>query len=241
MSETPSLSIVVPAYNEGRRLPGTLARVAAYLAATPEFLPAEVIVVDDGSSDGTGAAAAAVRPPAGVAVRLVTLPRNRGKGAAVRAGMAASRGRRVLVTDADLAAPIEDVALLAAAGADVAVGSRALRRELISRRQPLPRDYLGRLFNLALRALGLTRFRDTQCGFKLLDGQLARRLAAELRLDGFAFDVELLARARRAGATLAEVPVRWHHVDGSRVQPLRHGLRMFLDSLRVRLWLWTGG
>jgi len=232
--------VVIPAYNEERRLPATLAEVAAHLAARPEYLPAEVIVADDGSRDGTAAVVERFAPAAGVAVHLVRLPNNCGKGAAVRAAMAASRGNRVLVCDADLAAPIEELARLWDAGAGVAVGSRALRRELISRRQPLPRDYLGRAFNLVVRALGLTTMRDTQCGFKLLDGALARRLAGELRLDGFAFDVELLARARRAGATLAEVPVRWRHVDDSRVRPLRHGLRMVLDSLRVRAWLWSG-
>ena len=231
--------MVIPAYNEERRLPATLAEVTAHLAARSEYLPAEVIVADDGSRDGTASVAERFEPPTGVAVRLVRLPNNCGKGAAVRAAMATSRGARVLICDADLAAPIEELARLWGAGVGVAAGSRALRRELISRRQPLSRDYLGRAFNLAVRALGLTTMRDTQCGFKLLEGSLARRLAGELRLDGFAFDVELLARARQAGATLAEVPVRWRHVDDSRVRPLRHGLRMVLDSLRVRRWLWS--
>jgi dolichyl-phosphate beta-glucosyltransferase len=115
-----------------------------------------------------------------------------------------------------------------------------VRRELIGRHQPLVRDTMGRIFNLALRMMGLTRFRDTQCGFKLLDGELARRLAGTMRLDGFAFDVEMLARAQRLGVTIAEVPVRWYHVDASRVRPLRHGLQMLRDALRVRLWLWLG-
>ena len=240
VSENLSLSIVIPAYNEARRLPGTLVEVVEYLAGRPEFLPAEVITVDDGSRDGTPVVVETFAPRPRIAVRLVRLPRNSGKGAAVRAGLAASRGARVLVSDADLATPIEEVARLWDTGAAVSVGSRALQRELISRRQPLPRDYLGRGFNLAVRALRLTTMRDTQCGFKLLDGELARRLAGELRLNGFAFDVELLARARRAGATIVEVPVRWRHVDDSRVRPLRHGIGMLRDALRVRWWLWTG-
>ncbi len=234
------LSVVIPAFNEARRLPGTLGAIAGFLARRRDLQPAEIVVVDDGSRDATGATAAAFAAPPGVAVRVVRLPRNRGKGAAVRAGIAASQGAWVLICDADLATPIEELDALLASGASLAAGSRAVRRELIARRQPLPRDLLGRCFNLALRALGLTSLRDTQCGFKLLDGSLARRLAGELRLDGFAFDVELLARAVRAGATVAEVPVRWFHVDDSRVRPVRHGLGMVLDALRVRWWLLRG-
>jgi dolichyl-phosphate beta-glucosyltransferase len=234
------LSIVVPAFNEEQRLPATLERIGAFLEGRPDLRPAEIIVVDDGSSDRTAGTAAGCAAPAGVALRLVRLGHNRGKGAAVRAGFAASGGAKVLLSDADLATPIEEIDKLLASGAAFAVGSRGLQRELIARRQPLPRDSMGRMFNLALRALGLTSFRDTQCGFKLVDGVLARRLAAEQRLDGFAFDVELLARAARYGVTIAEVPVRWYHMEASRVRPLRHGVQMLRDALRVRWWLWTG-
>jgi len=236
----PVLSVVVPAYNEAGRLPASLDRTVEYLGGSRRYLPAEIVVVDDGSTDGTRAAVQASHGLRDVEIRLVRLATNRGKGAAVRAGLAASRGRRVLITDADLAAPIEEVDALAAADVDLAVGSRALRRELISVRQPLRRDYLGRLFNLYLRTLGLTRLHDTQCGFKLLQGELARSLASELRLDRFAFDVELLARAARHGASIAEVPVRWRHVEASRVHPLRDGARMALDAARLRCWLWAG-
>jgi dolichyl-phosphate beta-glucosyltransferase len=234
----PRLSVVLPAFNEERRLPATLERIATFLAARPDWCPAELIVVDDGSTDGTVAAARATTAPAGVELAVVALGANRGKGAAVRAGLASARGARVLISDADLATPIEELDTLAARAVPLAVGSRAVRRELIGTRQPLPRDLLGRSFNLFLRLLGLTVLHDTQCGFKLLDGELARRLAAELRLDGFAFDVELLARAARTGAAIAEVPVRWNHVEESRVRPLRHGLAMLADAVRVRLWLW---
>lgn len=235
-----AISIVIPAYNEETRLPGTLRRIAGYLAGRRHLLPAEVIVADDGSRDGTSRLAAAFAMPAGVESRAVTLPANRGKGAAVRAGLAASRGDRVLVTDADLATPIEEIETLLALPAGVVAGSRALRRELIARRQPLPRDLLGRCFNVFLRVLRLTSMRDTQCGFKLIDGDLARVLAMQLRIDGFAFDVELLARAARVGQRVVEVPVRWFHQDDSRVLPIRHGLQMLRDALRLRWWLWTG-
>ncbi len=240
MSGQLNLSVVVPAYNEERRLPATLERIAGYLGARPSLLPAEIIIVDDGSTDRTAAVAQASPAAPGVVVRVLRLGRNRGKGAGVRAGLEASRGGRVLISDADLATPVEEVEALLASGADLAVGSRALRRELIARRQPAARDAMGRVFNLTLRALGLTRLSDTQCGFKLIEGPLARRLAATMRLDGFAFDVELLARAARAGATIAEVPVRWRHVEASRVRPLRHGAQMLRDAIRIRLWLWCG-
>jgi dolichyl-phosphate beta-glucosyltransferase len=234
------LTIVIPAFNEEGRLPATLARIAEYLANQSQLLPAEIIVVDDGSTDATARVVEGFSAPTGISVQATRLGRNRGKGAAVRAGLAASTGAWVLISDADLATPIEELGILRESKAMLAAGSRGLRRELIVRRQPLPRDTLGRLFNLGLRLLGLTSLRDTQCGFKLLEGGLARRLAGELRLDGFAFDVELLARARGHGATIAEVPVRWYHVESSRVQPLRHGLQMLRDALRIRWWLWTG-
>ncbi len=234
------LSVVIPAYNEEARLPATLATVASYLARHAALLPAEVIVVDDGSTDRTAAVVDGLDRSARVSVRLVRFDRNRGKGAAVRAGLAASRGQRVLISDADLATPIEELETLLNTEAELSVGSRALDRKLIARRQPLPRDLLGRLFNVGLRALGLTTLRDTQCGFKMLDGELARALARELRLDGFAYDVELLARAARRGAAIAEVPVRWTHVEASRVHPLRHGVQMLRDALRVRVWLLRG-
>ncbi len=236
----PRLSIVIPAFNEERRLPVTLERICNFLTGRGDWRPAEVIVVDDGSTDRTVAVARAFTPPAGIELAVLTLGANHGKGAAVRAGLTAACGARVLISDADLATPIEELDVLAGHAVPLAVGSRAVRRELIGKRQPLPRDLLGRTFNLFLRLLGLTAFGDTQCGFKLLDGELARRLAGELRLDGFAFDVEMLARAVRAGAATAEVPVRWNHVEESRVRPLRHGLAMLADAVRIRLWLWQG-
>ena len=236
----PALSLVIPAYNEEKRLPVALARIADWLGSRTPALPAEVLVVDDGSSDRTAAVAEKTAAGLGLPFRVIRLPENRGKGAAVRAGVLASEGERVLISDADLATPIEELATLASRGVDLAVGSRGLRRELITRRQPLPRDVLGRAFNLAIRLLGLTTLSDTQCGFKLIEGGLARRLAAVQRLDSFAFDIELLARAERAGARIAEVPVHWAHVEDSRVRALRHGSAMVLDALRVRWWLWTG-
>jgi dolichyl-phosphate beta-glucosyltransferase len=240
MARPLKLSIVIPAFNEAERLPGTLRRIAGYLAGRQHLLPAEVIVADDGSRDATSQVAAAFVMPANVEMRVVTLPRNRGKGAAVRAGLSACRGDRVLISDADLATPIEEIETLLGVQAGVVTGSRALRRELIARRQPLARDLLGRLFNHVLRWLRLTSLHDTQCGFKLIDGDLARVLAIRLRLDGFAYDVEMLARAERVGQRVVEVPVRWFHQDDSRVRTLRHGAQMLRDIARIRWWLWIG-
>ncbi|MCS7181656.1 MAG: glycosyltransferase family 2 protein [Thermoanaerobaculum sp.] len=238
----PRLSLVIPAFNEEHRLPQSLAQLGEYLVKHPQLLPAEVVVVDDGSEDRTAQVVESWQPPPGVAVVLHVLPQNRGKGAAVRAGLALAAGELVLITDADLATPIEELEkLLPFAPGAVACGSRAVDRRLITRRQPWLRDRLGRLFNLLLRGLRLTHIGDTQCGFKLLPGTLARRVSSQLLFDGFIYDVELLARAQRAGFPVVEVPVRWAHVEDSRVRPLRHGLAMVRDALRLRWHLWWEG
>ncbi len=238
MNRSPRFSVVIPAYNEAARLPRTLERVLAYLAAASPWLPAEVVVVDDGSSDETAkVAAAALRPPQ-VGLLVLVHPANRGKGAAVRTGFAASRGEQVLLSDADLSSPIAEVEALAAAadGRSVAIGSRAVDRSLILVRQPMYRDLMGRCFNLLARCLRLTAAHDTQCGFKLFPGPLARALAGVQQLDGFSYDVELLLLAQHWGFAVREVPVRWDHADASRVQPLRHSRHMAIDLLR--LWWW---
>ncbi len=235
---SPRLSLVIPAFNEASRLPQTLQRIASYLKSKPELLPAEVVVVNDGSTDETAAVVSAWQPPAGLALVVHSLPENRGKGAAVRAGLGLASGEMVLITDADLATPIEELEKLLPYAHAVACGSRALDRKLISKRQPFLRDRLGRIFNLALRLLGLTHMRDTQCGFKLLPGALAHQLSQELTFDGFIYDVELLTRAQKRGFSVVEVPVRWAHVEASRVRPFRHGFEMLVDALRLRLLLW---
>ncbi len=237
-AEQPELSVVIPALNEAGRLPPTLARIGAYLATHPDWQPAEIIVVDDGSSDGTAAAAADVDLPHGIALHVVGHPNNLGKGAAVRTGFGLTRGHWVLLTDADLSAPIEALPLLARAASrgSVAVGSRAIERRLVETPQPRHRDMMGRAFNLMLRMLRLTGTRDTQCGFKLFPGELARALSGVQRLDGFAFDVELLLLAGSWGFGLNEIGVRWNHVEASRVMAVRHSMEMFGDTLR--LWWW---
>lgn len=231
------LSVVVPAYNERGRLPASIRRIAAYLrAAGVRF---EIIVVDDGSTDGTAAIAAAELAGIG---RIVRSDVNRGKGAAVRTGVLIAEGPRILVTDADLSAPIEELPKLmdaARGGVHVAIGSRALNRGLVLRAQPAWRDRSGRLFNGIVRLVALPGIHDTQCGFKLFDAAAARMVFTRQRIAGFGFDVEVLVIARHLGFRIAEVPVQWRNSPESRVS-LGAGLLAFLDPLRIRLRLRRG-
>jgi dolichyl-phosphate beta-glucosyltransferase len=228
----PELSIVVPAYNEAARIGAALEAISAW-AARRERGP-EVVVVDDGSTDATGAIVA-VHAAAGV--HLVRLPENRGKGAALRAGVLLTRGDFVLLTDADLSTPIGEVDRLLPylRAADVVLGSRDLPDSRVVRHQPLARELLGKLFNLAIRALGVRGIRDTQCGFKLLRGDVARALFAELTVERFAFDVELVWLAQRAGYRVVEVGVEWRNDPATRVRVVRDGVRMLADVVRFRV------
>jgi dolichyl-phosphate beta-glucosyltransferase len=234
----PALSVIVPAYDEEARIGPTLRRIVEYLDAAAD--PYEVIVVDDGSRDRTGEAVDEIARQV-PAVRLLPLGVNRGKGAAVRAGVLSSRGEQVLFSDADLSTPIEELARLRdalAAGADIAIGSRAVAADAV-RRQPLRRRVQGRLFRTAVRALGfraLARIADTQCGFKLFRGAVARDLFARMTLTGFAFDVEVLALAHPRHR-VDEIGVAWTHADGSKVRPGIDALRMLRDLAGLR-WRW---
>jgi dolichyl-phosphate beta-glucosyltransferase len=225
------ISVVIPAYEEAARLGASLERVLAYLEARGDDF--EVLVVDDGSRDATAAAAEAF---AARGVRVLRLPENRGKGAALRTGVLASRGRRVLLTDADLSTPIADLERLEPhlAAAPVVIGSRAVDGSELELRQPLYRELMGKTFNKLVQLLALRGLSDTQCGFKLLDGELARDLFADLTVDRFAYDVELLWLARRRGHRVAEVGVRWSNSPQSRVSPLRDSLQMLGDLVTMR-------
>lgn len=231
MSAPPLLSIVVPAYNEERRLGATLGRLLGWAEEAGRAV--EVVVADDGSTDATAEVA---RRAGDARVRVLRLEANRGKGAALRAGVAASRGELVLVSDADLSTPIEEVERLERelAGADVAIGSRAVGGARITERQPFWREWSGRAFNAILRLLAVSGFRDTQCGFKLLRGDVARELFARLTIDRYAFDVELLWLAGRLGYRVREVGVEWRNDRSSRVRLWRDGPHMLVDVVRFR-------
>lgn len=226
------LSVVIPAYNEERRLGESLERIIGYLEGRGGTF--EVLVVDDGSRDRTAAVAAGLSHRH---VELLALPENRGKGAALRQGVLASRGDWVLLCDADLSTPIEDLATLERRthGAEVILGSRAVSDSQITQRQPIYRELMGKTFNRILRTLALVSQRDTQCGFKLLRGDVARQLFAELTIERFAFDVELVCLACDRGYRVIEQGVRWQDSPSSRVHPLRDSLNMLVDVLRLRL------
>jgi dolichyl-phosphate beta-glucosyltransferase len=239
-TERPGLSLVIPAFDEARRLPATLATAFTHLEADGRRF--EVIVVDDGSRDDTAQVATEALAPLGASGRLVRLAPNRGKGAAVRAGVRAARGERVLVSDADLSTPIEELESLEralAGGADIAIGSRALDRRRVERRQPILREWCGRLFNLVVQLVVLPGIQDSQCGFKLFRREVVEAIFAKAHIDGFGFDVEILAIARRLGYRIEEVPVRWKNDDDTRVS-LMQGAAAFLDPFRVRLGIWRG-
>ncbi|WP_433515904.1 dolichyl-phosphate beta-glucosyltransferase [Nonomuraea sp. CA-143628] len=226
------LSVVIPAYNEERRLGATLTAVLGYLRGTS--LRWELIVVDDGSTDGTAALARRVaRDEPGV--RVLRHPANRGKGCAVRHGVLASRGGQVLFTDADLATPIEELAGLRATlalGADAAIGSRACPGARVETPQHVVRRLLGTLGNRLIQASAVPGVADTQCGFKLFDGEKARLAFGRARVDGWGFDVEILRAFSRRGWVVREVPVRWAHQPGSKLRP-HHYLRMLIELCRV--------
>ncbi len=224
-----SLSIIIPAYNEAKRLPASLVKVGEYLSgARWDF--AEVLVVDDGSTDNT------VQVAREAGVRVVPNPGNRGKGYSVKHGMLEAKGEWVLFTDADLSSPIGEVEKLWSAvereGAQVAIGSRALDRSLVGVHQPLLREAVGRVFNAAMRLITGLNFKDTQCGFKLFQTSAGREVFSRQLLDGFGFDVEVLFIAKKLGFKSVEVPVRWDNVEGSKVSLLL-GFAAFLDLLKV--------
>jgi glycosyltransferase involved in cell wall biosynthesis len=235
MISPPDLSIVIPAFNEERRLPKTLDRIHAYLEE--RGWRAEVIVVDDGSTDGTAKLVEQFgqKYPE---VRLVSNDRNRGKGFSVRHGMLEARGEIALFTDADLSAPIEEAQKLlgkicenSCAGA---IGSRAVDRSLIEVHQPRFRELMGIVFNRAVRFITGVRFVDTQCGFKAFRREPTRIIFEQQRIEGFGFDPEILFLAQRHGLAVIEVPVRWVNDPASKIHVVSDSARMFLALLGVR-------
>jgi len=232
--ESLSFSIVLPAYNEAARIKASLDQVMRY--AGQHCGTIEVIVVNDGSSDATADIVRqyAVQHPS---LRLIENPGNRGKGFSVRNGMLHAHGDVLLFSDADLSSPIQEADKLFAAveaGADVAIGSRWVRKELQVIPQPIHRQLLGRMFNLALRMVLGLNFKDTQCGFKAFRRSAAELVFAQQKIERWGFDPELLYLAKRAGLRIEEVPVGWAHSEGTRINPLRDGLRMFAELFQIR-------
>jgi len=236
----PTHSIVIPAYNESERLELSIPKVLQYVR--DRELPAEVIVVNDGSTDGTAEVVRrfAVGHPM---IVLVENPGNRGKGYSVRNGMLHARGAVALFTDADLSSPITEADKLFAAlgeGADVAIGSRWLQRELQTERQPVYRQLYGRLFNLGLRIVLGLGYRDTQCGFKAFNRRAMETVFTRQHIERWGFDPELLFLARKFQLKTTEVAVEWAHDHRSKINPLRDGLRMGVEVLKIRWNDWLG-
>lgn len=233
-----SVSVIVPAYNEESRILPTLERLSAYLKES--FSEFEIIVVDDGSADKTAALTRELGQRLGN-IRLISYSSNMGKGYAVKTGVASSKSKLVVTCDADMSTPIEELEKLLPClnnSHAIAVGSRALQESDIVIRQPWYRERMGRTFNLFVRTLVMGGIRDTQCGFKLFRGDVARELFARSLINGFSFDVEILFLAGKAGYAIKEVPVRWFNSLESRVMLLTDPARMFLDLLHIRFnWL----
>lgn len=234
--DSPRLSVIIPAYNEAARILPYLADIVAY--TNRRGMSCEILVVDDGSVDGTSDVVERFRATA-PHVRVIRHERNSGKGFAVRAGMLQARGERCLMADADGSIPIAELSRLDAAiddGADLAIGSRFMAPQSD---RPLPhakwhRIVLGHVFNRAIQRLGLNGVPDTQCGFKLFRRAVARELFGAGTVDGFAFDLEILLLARHRGYRIAQAPIDWVDQPGSKVRVFRDGPIVFLDFLRIR-------
>jgi glycosyltransferase involved in cell wall biosynthesis len=232
----PSFSVVIPAFNEASRIGQTVRATLDYLQ---EVNPRnELIVVNDGSTDATGTIAREVLSGAKIPARLLENFPNRGKGAAVRTGLLAAQEAIGLFFDADLSTPLEEtpkvIDPIASGKFDIAFGSRSLDRSLIGHHQPWRREQGGRVFNLLVRVATGLPFWDTQCGFKAFRLDVCRPILEAARIDGFAFDVELLYLAQRAGLRLREIPVRWNHHGGSKVQFVQDSLRMLREVAALR-------
>ena len=231
-------SLVIPAYNERNRIESCLRSVAEWRRTRPGGWDWEVILADDGSSDATFSLARRVSDDLGLPLQILRHERNRGKGAAIRTGVLAATGDPILISDVDLSTPLSEWVKLAnrLPTHPIAIGSRALQEELVGRKQPFYRRLLGKTGNVLVRLFAVPGIRDTQCGFKLFDGDLARQLFRSARIDGFAYDMEILYLAQRRGIPIAEVPVLWFNSPESKVSLLRHALPTLRDLFRLR-WI----
>ena len=231
-------SLVIPAYNERARIEACVRGVSEWVRTRPGGQPWEVILVDDGSTDGTAERARVLAKEEGLELSVLSYGGNRGKGTAIRTGVLASSGDTVLISDTDLSTPLAEWAKLAARLPThaIAIGSRALEEELVRKRQAFYRVVLGRAGNSLIQLLAVPGISDTQCGFKLFRGDVARELFREARIERFAWDVEILYLARRHGIPIAEVPVLWFNSPESKVRVVRDALQTLWDVLRIR-WI----
>lgn len=229
------LSIVIPAYNEEKRIGPTFSAMHDYLAA--KDYEHEVILVDDGSMDRTVLQAQESRLAGESRLKVIKNGGNKGKGFSVKNGILRSVGEYVLICDADMSTPIEELdKLFASLGGEnaIAIGSRSIEESAVRVRQPWHRERMGKVFNLLVRLFLLDEFKDTQCGFKLFRGDVAREIARELKIDGFCFDVEMLYLADKKGYGIKEVGVVWNDSPQSKVRIFGSSTSMFFDLVRIR-------
>lgn len=229
------LSVVIPAYNEALRLPHTLKKINTFLST--QNYASEIIIIDDCSRDATQKIARTYPCTAKIWVRVLSNRRNRGKGASIRRGMAAARGKFILFSDADMSTPIAEVRSLfngLAHGADIAIGSRAVAGARVLTPQPWHREFMGKIFNRFVQQMLLPGLHDTQCGFKIFQRTAARRIFRWVSIPRFGFDAEVLYLARKAKLTIVEIPVEWHNSLASTVSPLHDAITMFVDLFRIR-------
>lgn len=232
MSITKSISIVIPTYNEAERLPPTLDQMREFLSKTAAVN--EVLIVDDGSTDQT--LRLLREAPAEIPLRVISYGENAGKGYAIRLGILEATSEAILISDADLSTPLDELSTLERYldEFDIVIGSRALDPSRVGIRQAWYRQAMGQTFNQIMRRITGLPFRDTQCGFKLFRADPAREIFREAIVDRFAFDVEILVLALKKGYSVAEVPVSWFNVEGSRVSIGRDSVRMLIDTIRTR-------
>lgn len=229
------ISVIIPVYNESSRIFHTLSTIDDYFRS--RFRGFEIIVVNDGSLDDTRDIVLRARGKI-TSIKYVGYRENRGKGYAIRQGVFVSTGDLILISDADLSAPVEEVEKLLVvydSGYHIIIGSRAMKGSDIRVKQPAWRMLMGKTFNRLVRLLLLKEFKDTQCGFKLFQGAGGRELFRRATIDRFAYDVEILCLAKRAGHMVKEVPIRWDNSPGSKVNPVRDSLQMAKDILKIRL------
>lgn len=227
-----SLSVVIPAYNEGQRINSSVETILNYLKN--KKIKFEIIVVDDGSKDNTVGIVKGIKDKR---VRIIKNGRNYGKGYSVRNGVLHSKYKYVLFSDADLSTPINmlDRFIKYLDDYDIVIGSRALRDSDVQIKQPFYREFMGKTFNKIVRLLTVRGIKDTQCGFKLFKSDIAKKIFERAILDGFGFDVEILYIAKLSGIKIAEVPVVWRNSGLSKVRPIKDTVRMFRDLFRIKV------
>ncbi len=233
--EKPFLSVVIPAYNEENRIVGTLREIEKFLLG--KNYSSEIVVVDDGSKDRT--IEVAKKAISKIPLSVLKNEVNSGKGASIKKGMLAARGKYRLFSDADLSTPIEELdKMLPFVQGDygVAIGSRALRESKLEVRQPFYREMMGRIFNLFVRIIVIGNIKDTQCGFKLFTDEASENVFVAQKLKGFSFDVEILLLAKKYGFKIKEVPVRWINSPATKVSAFKDSLKMFLDLIKIRFF-----